>query len=220
MKAKKGFGKADRLLERVAFEKRLREAERKAKDVFDDRYLSEADWEFLLLDATLLAGVFAAEEFGLTHVGSRLDDELGVTLLRSGEDLEDGVVLGLQTTGSEPPFEVVGVTEGPKWSGDTDSVVNYVNELLAKPGWAFTAAWTDSEGRRHVTADYGLTQAHCSEKAETFAEGGKLETPVAVSEHPSLGAALCFAHSLNKACGRLFGGASYSELEEFTARRK
>lgn len=209
-----GFGKADRLLERVAFEKRVGRAKRNAQEVRDDRYLSDDDWAFLLLDIALLTGVFAAEEFGLIHRRSKLDGELGAVLLTSGESNTDGVVIQIQVTGSEPPFEVVGATEGPEWSGDTDGLVNYAAALLAKPAWSFTARWTDCKGKRHQIADYGLTQSHCAHKAEEFAKGGVLVTPVAVSEHPSLGSALCFAHSLNKSSGKLFGGRPYEDIQD------
>jgi hypothetical protein len=216
----KGFGKADRLITKVTTETRLREAERKAKDVFDDRFLSDADWEFLLMDAAVLAGVFAANEFGLTHRGSRLNKSLGATILTKGEDRANGVVLQIQTTGSEPPFEAVGVIEGPEWSDDTNGIVEYVNKLLAEPAYAFTARWRDKDGKRHQIADYGLTPEHCSQKADDIAEGGELIPPVAVSEHPSLGAALCFAHALNKNTGKLFGGRPYEDIHSIIREAK
>jgi len=210
----KGFGKADRLITRVATERRLREAERKAKDVFDDRFLSTEDWEFLLMDAAVLVGVFTANEFGLTHRGTKLDSGLSAALLTTGDNKANGLVLQLEATGSEPPFEVIGAIEGPEWSGDTNGIMEYVNKLLAEPAWAFTARWIDEHGKRCQIADYGLMPQHCSYKAEEIAKGGELIPPVAVSEHPSLGSALCFAHALNKNTGKLFGGRPYEDIHD------
>ena len=160
--------------------------------------------------------MFVEEEDDYTFGGTSLHDEVaGVSLLvGDGSDLGNGVVLLVATTGSEPPFECVGALEGPNWSGTTDELIAQANDLLSQEGFAFTAKWKDAKGQHHLLADYGVSPAHCSEKAQAYAEGGELATPVAVSRHPSIGTALTFAHSLNKSTGILFGGIPYSLIEK------
>ncbi len=214
----KGFGKADRLLNKVAFEQKVREAERRATEIKDWRSLSQEDWLYLTRDAATLVGVFVAEEDDYTFGGTSLRDKLAGISLSAGDgsDGANGVILLVAATGSEPPFECVGALEGPNWSGPTDELVAKANDLLSQEGFAFTARWKDTKGRHHLLADYGVSPAHCSQKAQAYAEGGELSTPVAVSRHPSVGSALTFAHSLNKSTGTLFGGVPYSLIGTVT----
>ncbi len=195
----KGFGAADSFLSKVTFDKKLKVAEEKAAKVFEDDFLDYDDWKYLARDAAALVGTFLADDHGLSFIGSSFRDEIACASLTQTNNEADGIILLISlTSDDDTPFECVGSVQGPEWSGDTDEFIRAANEILAREGFAFTTKWYDSEGRHHMIADYAVNGSHCSQKAEIYAEGGTLITPIPVSKHPSIGRALVFAYSLNK----------------------
>ena len=237
----KGFGKADELVAKVTGEDpRVTNARRlgldkvtkrfkaKAGEAFNPANFSDADWAFLAKDLGCLVSEAVANDYDTLEVlgfDSEFDDDndvwVGLTAWKHRPTDTTVVAVLQQETAGQPSFKAVtcfspGATEEPPLPADLyTGVQRLTNQWLQKEAAAFSFTYTTESGKRHLLADYAWGEGHAKQKAGNLAHSdnnGTVSGPLYLSEHPSTCHALCFAHSLNKTVGVVFGGLSYDLL--------
>jgi hypothetical protein len=197
-----------------------------AQKRFDPSNLSEDDWAFLAKDCAIMVGVLTEYYIpGWESGGGRQHCEedgtwTGLTFLKYKETQETVGVVLQQKGPEEPEWHCVEVftTEAPDCSRIPDEELDKVSRLaervLNQNACAFSFNYDG--GSRGTRAGYALKKNQVQGKAEHMTpKGSAIVGPIMCSEHPSTVRAIIFAYCLNKMCGMLFNGDSYSNLHSY-----
>ena len=189
----------------------------KAEESTNTSLLSKPEWSNLLEDWAALATFWTASEFKGEEVGvgSAWEGNLGVS---TGVVKVDGSLLGFTFTQEEAGslslvLSDVTVVEGDLPAGTLNRVTQYLLNLLKGTAVAFSFAFFDDKGKRHLWAEYARDEDHVQQKLQVFSpDKSKRDGPVVCSEHKSLFHALTFAFCLNRQQGLSFQGIPPKEV--------
>ncbi len=229
----KGFGKADRLIEKQRVMSKInsltpeQKAAAEAACSFDT--LTTVDWSDLAKDyAVMCSALIEHEEPRFKAEGGHyyVEDDgtvTGLTFLKhvsTGENI--GLVLKQQTPGDAEyhvaeVFTTVasGVTAIPE--NQLDAVADLAEDLLNRTALAYSFIFDGEE--RGFRAGYGWSTDHVQDKVNrSTPEGCDVVKPVPVSTHETTTKAIAFAHILNRNAGYLFGGLPYHRIGELLGK--
>lgn len=224
----KGFGKADRMVEKERVLSRIRAMPPEIKAEVDAmcsvETLTEKDWSYLAKDFAVMVSVLVGHEcpeFEGQGGHFYVEDDGSVTGLAfvkhkaTGENV--GVVLKQEKAG-QPEYHPVEVFTSVA-SGETaipeaslDEVGKVAERTLNREALAYSFIFRGE--KKGFRAGYGWSEGHVEDKVKGGTpEGCEAVVPVPISKHESTTKAITFAHIMNRNAGVLFGGVPYEEMD-------